>query len=44
MAKFYRSEDKTVLLELFGEGSALEKIKGLKQIQQMQQLKNMYLL
>ena len=30
MAKFYRSEDKTVLLELFGAGSALENIKGLK--------------
>ena len=30
MANFYRSGDKTVLLELFGAGSSLENIKGLK--------------
>ena len=28
MAKFYRSEDKTVLLEVFGAGSSIEKFKS----------------
>lgn len=41
MAKFYRSEDKTVLLEVFGAGSSIENLKSLKAIQPMQQLKNM---
>ena len=30
MAKFYRSEDKTVLLEVFGAGSSIENLKNLK--------------
>ena len=30
MAKFYRSEDKTVLLEVFGAGSSIENLKSLK--------------
>ena len=30
MAKFYRSEDKTVLLEAFGAGSSIENLKSLK--------------
>lgn len=30
MAKFYRSEDKTVLLEVFGAGSSKENLKSLK--------------
>ena len=29
MAKFYRSEDKTVLLEAFGAGSSIENLKSL---------------
>ena len=32
MAKFYRSEDKTVLLEVFGAGSSIENLKNLKGI------------
>ena len=30
MAKFYRSEDRTVLLELFGAGSSVENLRSLK--------------
>ncbi len=30
MAKFYRSEDKTVLLEVFGAGSSIENLKKFK--------------
>ena len=30
MAKFYRTEDRTVLLELFGAGSSVENLKNLK--------------
>ena len=30
MAKFYRSEDRTVVLELFGAGSSLENLKSLR--------------
>ena len=30
MAKVYRSEDKTVLLEVFGAGSSIENLKSLK--------------
>ena len=32
MAKFYRSEDKTVLLEVFGAGSSKENLKSLKAV------------
>ena len=30
MAKFYRSEDRTVLFELFGAGTSVENLKNLK--------------
>ena len=30
MAKFYRSEDRTVLFELFGAGASVENLKNLK--------------
>ena len=39
MAKFYRSEDRTVLFELFGAGTSVENLKNLK----MPLLKSMYL-
>ena len=43
MAKFYRSEDRTVLFELFGAGTSVENLKNLKANKQMPLLKSMYL-
>ena len=42
MAKFYRSEDRTVVLELFGAGSSIENLKELKANTTDAAVKNMY--
>lgn len=42
MAKFYRSEDRTVLLELFGAGSSVENLRSLKANTTDAAVENMY--